>query len=216
MRATLSAGRDTSAGPGDRHRHMIFSVCLAVPILVIKEHPPMLRRLSIPLAAILVLSACGDERNDGPIQPARVTVPALPEAPVFPAEEPLPSYDPDRDPAEDITEALAKARKDKHPVLIDFGAGWCPDCVVLGETFRKKSVRRHLDVFHVVAVDVGELDRNLNVAKKYGLDLKKSGIPALVVLSPRGKVKVATNDGSFAKAGKMPSTKVVEFLKRWA
>lgn len=45
-------------------------------------------------------------------------------------------YDPARDAKADIAAALAEAGRDGRPVLLDFGADWCPDCVVLGRTFR--------------------------------------------------------------------------------
>jgi hypothetical protein len=69
--------------------------------------------------------------------------------------------------------------------------------------------------YHAVAVDVGEFNHNLAFAAKY-VNLKTSGIPALVVLTPDGKVRVTTNDGSFADARTMNSDQVNAFLTRWA
>jgi thiol:disulfide interchange protein len=124
-------------------------------------------------------------------------------------------YDPKRDPDADITAALAKAKADGHPVLLDFGADWCPDCVVLEKTFRTETVQPEIAGFHVVAVDVGRFDRHLDVARHYHLRLETSGIPALVVLSRTGKVRTTTNDGSFANARSMTAGQVAAFLKRW-
>jgi len=121
-------------------------------------------------------------------------------------------YDPARDPAADLKVALARAASDGREVLIDFGADWCPDCMVLGTLFRSKAtmplLRQH---YHVVAVDVGEFDHNLDFAAKY-VNLTVSGIPALVVLAPDGTIRVATNDG----ARSMSSDQVNAFLTRWA
>jgi hypothetical protein len=69
--------------------------------------------------------------------------------------------------------------------------------------------------YHVVAVDVGQFDHNLGFSAKY-VNLQASGIPALVVLAPDGKVRVATNDGSFENARTMSSGQVNLFLSRWA
>jgi thiol:disulfide interchange protein len=124
-------------------------------------------------------------------------------------------YDSKRDPDADIAAALAKSKADGHPVLLDFGADWCPDCVVLEKTFRTGTVRPVIAGFHVVAVDVGRFDRHLDVARRYRLRLETSGIPALVVLSRTGKARATTNDGSFANARTMTAGQVAAYLKRW-
>lgn len=115
----------------------------------------------------------------------------------------------------DIAAALARAERDGRPVLLDFGADWCPDCVVLGRTFRTATVRPVLARYHVVSIDVGRFDHNVRLAEQYGLNLETSGIPALVVLSGAGKVRTTTNDGSFATARSLSPKQVAGFLKRW-
>ncbi|WP_165495054.1 thioredoxin family protein [Actinomadura roseirufa] len=177
------------------------------------------------LAIVLLTAvACGDDGStagpsaSGAASDTPSTRPAskAPTSARTSASEKLPDgYDPKRNPKADIAAALAKARGDKRPVLIDFGADWCPDCVVLGRTFRTAKVRPVIGRFHVVSVDVGRFDRNLNVVRKYGVNLRASGIPALVVLSSTGKVRTATNDGSFANAQSMSGTQVAAFLKHW-
>ncbi|GAA2667973.1 thioredoxin family protein [Actinoplanes palleronii] len=102
-------------------------------------------------------------------------------------------------------------------MLIDFGADWCLDCRVLTELTQDPAVSAQLaEGFEVVSVDVGEFDRNLEVAQDLGVDLNTSGIPALVVLSPAGKVRVATNDGAFSSARSMTAPEVSAFLTKWA
>jgi thiol:disulfide interchange protein len=125
-------------------------------------------------------------------------------------------YDPKRNAAADVEAALKEAAGDKRAVLLDFGADWCPDCVVLQKLFQAEQVAPLLrQSYHVVSVDVGEFDRNLELAKKY-VNLTKSGIPALVVLGSDGGIRVATNDGAFANARTMEAPEVAEFLSRWA
>jgi thiol:disulfide interchange protein len=169
------------------------------------------------LAAVLfAATACGNTSSaSGSAAPS--TTAALGSA--SPASTPsaaLPNgYDPNRNAEADIAAALAKSKADKRPVLLDFGADWCPDCVVLGHTFRTDTVRPVIGGFHVVSVDVGKFDRHLDVARKYHLNLQTSGIPALVVLSGTGKIRTVTNDGSFANARTMTADQVAAFLKRW-
>ncbi|MER7673275.1 thioredoxin family protein [Kitasatospora sp. NPDC096128] len=125
-------------------------------------------------------------------------------------------YDATRDAAADVKTALAASAGDQRPLLLDFGANWCPDCKVLDKLFRSPQVNPLLrDDYRVVAIDVGRFDHNLDLAAQY-VDLQSSGIPALVVLSPDGTVRTASNDGAFADARTMSATTVAAFLKRWA
>lgn len=119
------------------------------------------------------------------------------------------------DPAEAIKAARAASAQDQRPVLLDFGADWCVDCVVLDELYGRPAVAPVLDRdFHVVKIDVGEFDKNLDVAAEY-VDLDTSGIPALVVIAPRGEIAYASNGGEFASARTMDEQQLLTFLERW-
>jgi thiol:disulfide interchange protein len=182
----------------------------------------MLRRggLAAAIGTALLLAGCADNVPRAPASSsssaAAVTVSAT-SAPSAVTAETIPDhYDPARDPAADLKAALALAVADGKNVLIDFGADWCPDCNVLDKLFQSEKTKPLLQrSYHVVAVDVGEFNHNLAFAAKY-VNLKTSGIPALVVLTPDGKVRVTTNDGSFADARTMNSDQVNAFLTRWA
>ncbi|MDI6104522.1 thioredoxin family protein [Actinoplanes sp. NEAU-A12] len=176
------------------------------------------------MITVLALSGCATGSSPsaaGPASSPRPTAvagssPAVP-APSAGTAIALGDYDAARDSAADIGKALAAAKKSGRNVLIDFGADWCLDCRVLTELSTDPSVAAQLTKgYEVVSVDVGEFDRNLDVAADWGVNLRSSGIPALVVLSPAGKVKVATNDGSFAGASSMAPADVSAFLTRWA
>ncbi|MCX4782800.1 thioredoxin family protein [Streptomyces sp. NBC_01264] len=98
---------------------------------------------------------------------------------------------------------------------MDFGADWCLDCRVLTTRFKQPGASALLAKYHVVKVNVGEFDRNLDVAERY-VDLNTSGIPALAVLdSASGRIKVATNQGEFSSARSMSAAQVEKFLTRW-
>ena len=87
-----------------------------------------------------------------------------------------------------IEEARVAARKLDKFLMVQFGASWCPDCVELSRnlndaiTFEK--VEQH---FIVVNIDVGEFNRNVNVARSLGIDVTE-GIPVAVFFPPRGDV----------------------------
>src|SRR6266542_4318173 len=115
---------------------------------------------------------------------------------------PLP-YDETADAKADIKQALSAAKSSQVPVLVIFGANWCQDCRALDRALQTgknaELVRRE---FKVVKVDVGNFNKNLDVAEAYGNPIKK-GIPAAVVLSPDNKVLYATRLGELADARSM-------------
>jgi thioredoxin 1 len=67
--------------------------------------------------------------------------------------------------------------------------------------------------FRVVKVDVGRFDRNLDIANTYGNPIKK-GIPAAVVISPKGDLIYATRAGELADARGMSESGVYDFFKQ--
>jgi protein disulfide-isomerase len=64
-----------------------------------------------------------------------------------------------------------------------------------------------------VKVNVGRFDKNLDIAKSYGVPLEK-GIPAVVILSNQNQVLYATREGELADARRMGERGIYEFFKR--
>ncbi len=115
----------------------------------------------------------------------------------------------------DIRHALEEAKAEHKRVLVDFGGNWCGDCQVLDIYFHDPSNFHLLNQNYVlVDVDVGRYDRNLDVAKTYGIPLEK-GVPALVILAPSGRVLYAQTHGEFEKMRHMESSDVTRFLMQW-
>ncbi|WUH98991.1 thioredoxin family protein [Spirillospora sp. NBC_00431] len=116
-------------------------------------------RLPLVLAiALAAATACGTAEPDigAELVEAAPTAPSVAESPAA-SPTPLPrAYDPKADAKAEIKAALAKAKRDRRPVLLDFGARWCPDCVLLEHTFRRDAVRPLLDAYHVVSIDVDD------------------------------------------------------------
>ena len=114
-----------------------------------------------------------------------------------------------------ILTALTEARADGKLVLLDFGANWCLDCIVLSHLFEDKTVHPFLDDnFHVVSIDVGNWDRNLDVSKQYGSPID-NGIPAVVILTGSGDVLASTKSGALADARTATAREVLDYLKGW-
>ncbi len=129
---------------------------------------------------------------------------------------PIPTeYDEEADATADINAALDASKRDGKEVLLEFGADWCPDSRGLGLLFQQPAMTRLLTSdYHLVLVNVGELDTNLDVAARY-VDLRTSGLPALAVVR-NGRTVYASDKGQFAIARTMKAPQLRAFLKRWA
>jgi thioredoxin 1 len=129
---------------------------------------------------------------------------------------PLAPYDEAADAKAQIKGAIAEASQAKVPVLVVFGANWCGDCKVLDMAFKDGAaaplIARN---FKVVKVNVGKFDRNLDIAEAYGVPLK-SGIPAVAVLSPQGRLVYATKAGELADARNMGDKSIYEFFAKFS
>ena len=125
---------------------------------------------------------------------------------------PLP-YDESADAKADVRSALVAAKASRVPVLVIFGANWCKDCRALDLALKSPKNRTLIErEFKVVKVDVGNFDRNLDLAAAYGNPIKK-GIPAAVVLSPGMEVLYATRAGELADARSMSESGIYDFFK---
>ena len=61
---------------------------------------------------------------------------------------------------------------------------------------------------------IGRMDHNLEIAQKFGVPIK-SGVPALAVLSSKGKVIYSQSTGEFRDMRHMDSSSVTTFLEKW-
>jgi thiol:disulfide interchange protein len=115
----------------------------------------------------------------------------------------------------EVRAALATAAREHKHVILDFGGNWCADCQLLNIYFHDPGNASLLQANYVlVDISVGEYDRNLALARKYGIPLSK-GVPALVVLDGQGRVLYAQRNGEFEKMSKLDSSTVMAFLMKW-
>ena len=101
-----------------------------------------------------------------------------------------PIYDEQADAAAEITAALANAKSFNRRVLIQWGANWCGWCHRLHQLFDEHH-KVHVALtteYDFVLVDVGQFDKNLDLAEQYGADLRGNGLPFLTVLDAEGQV----------------------------
>lgn len=120
-------------------------------------------------------------------------------------------YDEGADAKAGINQALTNAHHDGKQVLLVFGANWCKDCRELDKALHGKSQSLIDGKFVVVKVDVGNFDKNLDLANAYGNPIKK-GIPAAVLLTAENKILYSTKGGELADARSMGENGIYDFF----
>lgn len=124
-------------------------------------------------------------------------------------------YDTKADARAVIAAAMKKAARDNQRVLIMYGGNWCGWCHKLHELFKTDKDIAHtlLYDYQLVMVDIGRFDKNTDIAREYGADIK-AGVPFLTVLDGAGKVLANQETGALEKGDRHDPSKVLEFLKK--
>ncbi|HEY3838965.1 MAG TPA: thioredoxin family protein, partial [Bryobacteraceae bacterium] len=115
----------------------------------------------------------------------------------------------------DLAAAMKRADETHKRIIVDFGGNWCGDCQVLDLYFHNAENRPILEANYIlVHVNVGRMDENLDIAEKWGIPVTL-GVPALAVLSDKGKLLYGQRGGEFAAMRRMEPSAVTKFLVQW-
>ena len=120
-------------------------------------------------------------------------------------------YDEQANAAADVQHALSAAQTDHKQVLLVFGANWCKDCRELDKAMKGSSRALIESRYDVVKVDVGNFDKNLDIAQRYGNPIKM-GIPAIAVVDADNRLIYSTRGGELADARSMGEQGIYNFL----
>lgn len=99
-------------------------------------------------------------------------------------------YDERADARAEIRRALLQAGTSGKQVLLVFGANWCPDCRRLDASIYDDAGRLGPKRFLIVKVDVGDFDKNIDLAQAFGNPIRK-GIPGAAIVSADRRVLYA-------------------------
>lgn len=156
----------------------------------------LIRFWAAPLAALLasLLAAA----------PLLVLAPAAARAADLP-------YNEHADAPDQVRRALLEAHATHKEVLLVFGANWCPDCRALDMALHGKDAAAIGERYVVVKIDVGNFDRNLDLAQRYQVPLRK-GIPAAAVVGDGDNLLRVTKTGELANARAMGEVAIVDYL----
>lgn len=134
--------------------------------------------------------------------------------PVVPADK-QEKFDPKRDSAKDLAEAIKIATKDRKRILLDVGGEWCSWCHKLDKLFKTDAeVAATLkQKFVLVKVNFSPENENKQFLAKYP---KIQGYPHLFVLESTGKLLHSQDTGLLETGDHHDHDKVMAFLKKWS
>lgn len=108
--------------------------------------------------------------------------------------------------------AADEAKQQHKPLVIIFGANWCPDCQALNKNMEQgKDAQKFASDFKIVKVNVGNFDKNIDVANAYGNPIA-GGIPGAAILSAERKLLYVTKPGELSNAMRNGEHGVYAFL----
>jgi len=122
---------------------------------------------------------------------------------------------PTGDAHEQMQQAINAAGKAHKNILVIFGADWCYDCHVLENAFHRRDIAAVLDPnYQVVDIDIGEMNKNLDVAQQYEVPLDR-GVPAIAILDSSGKLLFSQKKGEWERARALGPGDLLALLKQW-
>ncbi|MGZ5437345.1 MAG: thioredoxin family protein [Pyrinomonadaceae bacterium] len=128
---------------------------------------------------------------------------------------PVSKYDPKRDAARDIDDAVAEAKRTNRRILLEVGGEWCSWCHILDEFFDK-----HADLtamrdknFVIVKINFSEENPNKEVLSRYG---EINGYPHIFVLASDGKLLHSQDTAVFEEGRGYVLERLTTFLTHWS
>ena len=129
---------------------------------------------------------------------------------------PLP-YDEQANAQAAVAAAKARARANHKLLLIDLGGNWCLDCRLLAGTMDVPALRKFLNAhYEVVIVDVGQIDKNLDIPAHYGITDRMEGVPSVLIVDPRSdRLLNPGHTAALADARSMSPQALADWLASW-
>lgn len=126
-----------------------------------------------------------------------------------------PKFDPARDAAKDIADAVKIAQKKNKRILLDVGGEWCGWCHKLDKFFLENTDAAKIlkERYIVVKINFSQENKNEAVLSKYP---KIVGYPHLFVLDKNGKLLHSQDTGLLETGDHHDPAKVIPFLQKWA
>lgn len=115
-----------------------------------------------------------------------------------------------------IDAAFAAATRDGRKVLMILGGNWCHDSRALARRLADPGLAPLIErKFHTVFVDVGRRDRNLWLARRFGVDAL-AGTPTILIASPDGALLNADSISELTNADVRTVAEITAYFKSFA
>lgn len=128
---------------------------------------------------------------------------------------PVRDYDPARDAARDIDEAVAEARRTGKRVLVEVGGKWCSWCHTMHRFYEENRELLELREKNYINVVVNFSPENQN-EKALSRYPKIEGYPHLFVLDANGKLLRSQNTSELEEGESYNLKRFMAFLNQWA
>ena len=123
-------------------------------------------------------------------------------------------FDPARDAAMDIENAIVQAKKENKRILLDIGGEWCIWCHRLDEfILADEEIDSTLHTnFVVVKINYSKENKNEKVLAEYP---DVAGSPHFFILEKDGKLRHSQNTGDLEAEKSYSKEKLLEFFNEW-
>jgi len=130
-------------------------------------------------------------------------------------DEPRP-YDPAADAEIDINHTLLAAKEEGKLGLLVFGANWCHDSRGLAAHFEKPRFQTLLrSHYKMTYVDVGQKNRNIDLARKFGVE-NIVGTPTVFVTDSDGNVLNLDTAPTWRNAASRTEDDIFDYFRGFA
>ncbi len=125
------------------------------------------------------------------------------------------TFDPQRDAAGDLTEAMSQAKAQNKRIMMDVGGEWCVWCLRMDKFMQGNAQIRDTVAADYVWVKVNYSDENKN-ADFLAQYPKIKGYPHLFVLDADGKLLQSENTGELEQEKSYNAERFLDFLQKWS
>jgi len=124
-------------------------------------------------------------------------------------------FDPTRDAAADVAQAVSVASAQGKRVIVDVGGEWCSWCRILDRFIASHAeVRALIDARYVwVKVNVSKENRNRALLARWP---RIEGYPHLFVLDARGRLVHSQDTGVLESGKSYDEAKFIAMLRKWS
>ncbi|MGD0864739.1 MAG: thioredoxin family protein [Rhizomicrobium sp.] len=115
-----------------------------------------------------------------------------------------------------VDAAFARARAEHKLVLINLGANWCADCRILAGVMALRDLKPFVEQHYVVVdVDVGRINRNLQIPARFGIKERPEAVPCILVVDPDGTLVDRDHIEALEDMRSMTPQAVADWLAQW-